>query len=105
MSITADSDTVSTYQIPSMQLVTDKKSFTTHSTGDTALQSSQVTDHSLNWTKYRPHKCDGLSYALLKPLASCRSPTALKRPDRSKQCQCLQFAKCIASSLHYYNEH
>ena len=22
-----------------------------------------------------------------------RSPTALKRPDRSKQCHCLQFAK------------
>ena len=22
---------------------------------------------------------------------SCRSPTALKRPDRSKQCHCLQF--------------
>ena len=27
----------------------------------------------------------------LKPLAFCRSPTALKRPDRSKQCHCLQF--------------
>ena len=30
------------------------------------------------------------------------SPTALKRPDRSKQCHCLQFAKCFASLLHYY---
>ena len=38
----------------------------------------------------------------LKPLVSCQSPTALKRPDRSKQCHCLQFAKCIASLLHYY---
>ena len=28
-----------------------------------------------------------------KPLASHWSPTALKRPDRSKQCHCLQFAK------------
>ena len=28
-----------------------------------------------------------------KPLASYWSPTALKRPDRSKQCHCLQFAK------------
>ena len=37
-----------------------------------------------------------------KPLASCRSPSALKRPDRSKKCHCLQFAKCIASLLHYY---
>ena len=37
-----------------------------------------------------------------KPLASCRSPTALKRPDRSKQCHCLQFAKCIASLLHFF---
>ena len=27
----------------------------------------------------------------LKPLASCRSPTALNRPDRLKQCHCLQF--------------
>ena len=26
-----------------------------------------------------------------KPLASCRSPTALKKPDRSKQCHCLKF--------------
>ena len=24
------------------------------------------------------------------PLASCLSPTALKRPDRSKQCHCLE---------------
>ena len=29
----------------------------------------------------------------IKPLASCRSPTSLKRPDRSKQCHCLQFSK------------
>ena len=35
-------------------------------------------------------------------LASYWSPTALKRPDRSKQCHCLQFAKCIAGLLHYY---
>ena len=35
----------------------------------------------------------------LKPLASYWSPTALKRPDRSKQCHCLQFAECIASLL------
>ena len=27
-------------------------------------------------------------------LDTCRSPTALKRPDRSKLCHCLQFAKC-----------
>ena len=27
--------------------------------------------------------------------SSCKSPTALKRPDRSKQCHCLQFAKCL----------
>ena len=33
-------------------------------------------------------------------LASCRSPTALKRPDKWKQCHCLQFAKCIDSLLH-----
>ena len=30
-----------------------------------------------------------------KPLASCRSPTALKKLDRSKQCHCLQVAKCL----------
>ena len=30
------------------------------------------------------------------------SPTALKRPDRSKQCHYLQFAKYIAGLLHYY---
>ena len=29
-------------------------------------------------------------------LASCRLPTSLKRPDRSKQCHCRQFAQ-IAS--------
>ena len=28
-------------------------------------------------------------------------PTALKRPERSKQCHCLQFSKCITSLLHY----
>ena len=33
----------------------------------------------------------------LKHLAFCRLPTAPKRPDRSKQCHCLQFAKCIVS--------
>ena len=55
---TADSDTVSTYQVSSVQLVTDKK-----------LEA----------------------FGSAKPLASCRSPTALKRPDRSKQCHCLQF--------------
>ena len=37
-----------------------------------------------------------------KPLASCRSPKALHRPDRSKQCHCLQFAKCIVGLLHCY---
>ena len=39
-----------------------------------------------------------------KPLASCWSPTALKRPDRLKQCHCLQFAKCVASLSHYYEK-
>ena len=52
---TADSDTVSIYQVSSVQLVTDK----------------------------------------LKPLASCRSPTALKRPDRWKQCHCLEFGRNV----------
>ena len=28
---------------------------------------------------------------LQRKIRSCRSPTALKRPDRSKQCHCLQF--------------
>ena len=56
----ADSDTVSTYQVSSVQLVTNKIS------------------------------------------AAYWSPTALKRPDRSKQCHCLQFAKCIPGLLHYY---
>ena len=32
----------------------------------------------------------------LRPLATCRSSTALKRPDRLKHCHCLQFAQ-IAS--------
>ena len=32
-------------------------------------------------------------------LTSCQSPTALKRPGRSKQCHSLQFAMCIASLL------
>ena len=32
----------------------------------------------------------------------CRSPTALKAPDRSKQCHCLQFAKCNAGLLYYF---
>ena len=36
----------------------------------------------------------------LKPLASSRSPTALTRPDRSKLCHCLQFAKLI-KFIHY----
>ena len=57
---TADSDTVLTYQVSSVQLVTDN------------------------------------------PLASCRSPTALKRPDRSKQCDCLQLTD---SSLEKYLNH
>ena len=39
---------------------------------------------------------------LFRPIRSLWSPTALKRPDRSKQCHCLQFAKCIAGLLHYY---
>ena len=30
------------------------------------------------------------------------SPTALKRPDKSKHCHCLLFAKCIASLLHHF---
>ena len=40
----------------------------------------------------------------LKPLASCRSPTTLKRPDRSKQCHCLQFPQrnAVVAFLHYY---
>ena len=54
LSKTADSDTVSTYQVSSVQLVTDKK-----------LEAFNK--------------------------ASYWSPTALKRPDRSKQCHCLQF--------------
>ena len=45
----------------------------------------------------------------LKPLASCRSPTALKRPDKSKQCHYLLFAQsallvsCITLILFLYN--
>ena len=41
----------------------------------------------------------------LKPLASFRSPTTLKRPDGSKQCHCRQFAQsaslasCIIGTL------
>ena len=35
----------------------------------------------------------------LKSLATCRSPTALKRPDRSKQCHCLQFAHNASQPL------
>ena len=31
----------------------------------------------------------------LEPLGICRSPAALKRPDRSKQCHCLQFAQTV----------
>ena len=42
-------------------------------------------------------KCDGLSYVYLKPLASSRSPTALKRLCRSKECHYLQFA--LSASL------
>ena len=37
----------------------------------------------------------------LKPLATCRSGTALKRPDGSKQCHCLEFAyklNCLATN-------
>ena len=56
---TADSDTVSTYQVSSVQLVTDKK-----------LEAFDK--------------------------AYGRSPTALKRPDRSKQCHCLQFCYCAS---------
>ena len=37
-----------------------------------------------------------------KTLASCRSPTALKRPDRSKQCHCLQL---IEFSHFFYFKH
>ena len=32
----------------------------------------------------------------LKPLATCRSSTSLKRLDRLKQCHCLQFAQCAS---------
>ena len=40
------------------------------------------------------HKCDGQRAMLyLKPLACCGSPNALKRPNRSKQCHCTQFAQ------------
>ena len=42
------------------------------------------------WTQFRSYKCVVLSYALFKALAICRSPTTLKRPDSSKQCQYLQ---------------
>ena len=55
---------------------------------DTALQSTDRP--STKWIWYRSHKCGGLSYALFKAF-SCRSPTALKKPDRLKQCHCLQF--------------
>ena len=35
----------------------------------------------------------------------CRSPTALKRPDRSKQCHCLQFERfCLALIKSYRQE-
>ena len=43
----------------------------------------------------------------LKSLATCRPPTALKRPDRSKQCHCLQFAEsaslasCITTKISF----
>ena len=35
------------------------------------------------------------------PQASCRSPTALKRPDRSKQCHCLQFDDKLLNLLYF----
>ena len=38
----------------------------------------------------------------LRSRISYWSPTALKRPDRLKQCHWLQFAKCIPGFLHYY---
>ena len=44
-----------------------------------------------------------LSVFSQKPPASRRASTALKRPNRWKQCHSLQFAKCIASLLHHYN--
>ena len=37
----------------------------------------------------------------LKPIASCWSPTALKKPDRSKQCHCLQFAQTKSDQQTY----
>ena len=44
-----------------------------------------------------------LSVFYQNPQASCRAPTALKRPNRWKQCHCLEFSNCITSLLHYYN--
>ena len=35
----------------------------------------------------------------LKPPATCWSPTALKKPDRSKQCHYLQFAQSASQPL------
>ena len=63
---TAESNTASTYQVSSVQLVTDKKLET------------------------------------LKK-AFCRSPTALKKHDRSKQCHCLQFAQITVNHNRIYN--
>ena len=69
---TTDNDTVSTYQAFSVQLVTNKK---LEGFNKPKLRQSHLCKHSL------------------EPLASCWSPTALKRPDRSKHCHCLQFAQ------------
>ena len=52
-----------------------------------------LTDHPLQWTQYRARRCDGLSYASFKASNYCKLPTALKRPDRSKQCHFRQFAQ------------
>ena len=66
---TADSDTVSTYQVSSVQLVTDNL--------------VGLVGHNLVTI---------LSVTIGRQ--SCRSPTALKRPDRSKQCNCGWFDIC-----------
>ena len=39
------------------------------------------------------------SLLYLKPLATCRSPTTLKAPDKLKKCYCLQFAQILRNCL------
>ena len=61
-----------------------------------------------NFLKSIPLPCVAIKTLLLyfivfleKGYHFCRSPTALKAPDRSKPCRCLQFAECNAGLLYY----